>query len=101
MQADISGLGVDGVVSAETHSPQVEAAICEHLFRQGRMDIGEMIMQVWASYPYYTQFTSSPKESGISVDPAYIEQFTDLNQVLDALRNKDLEPALSYVHPAC
>ncbi len=46
LQADISGLGVEGVLSDESHSRELDAAICEHLFRQGRLDIGEMIIEV-------------------------------------------------------
>ena len=46
LQADISGLGVEGVLTDEKHSKQLDAAICEHLFRGGRMDIGEIIIEV-------------------------------------------------------
>ena len=46
LQADISGLGVEGVLSDKSHSRELDAAICEHLFRQGRLDIGEMIIEV-------------------------------------------------------
>ncbi len=28
------------------------------------------------------------------MEPNYVEQFSELNQVLDALRRKDVEPAL-------
>ncbi|XP_064382046.1 E3 ubiquitin-protein ligase RMND5A-like isoform X2 [Halichondria panicea] len=80
LQADISGLGVEGVLSDESHSRELDAAICEHLFRQGRLDIGEMIIE----------------DSGISVDPVYMEQFAGLNRVLEALRDRNMEPALEW-----
>ena len=37
---------------------------------------------------YYVQ------DSGLVIEPNYVEQFSELNQVLDALRRRDVEPAL-------
>ncbi len=34
------------------------------------------------------------QEGGLSIEPNYVEQFSELNQVLDALRRRDVEPAL-------
>jgi hypothetical protein len=34
------------------------------------------------------------QEAGLNIDPTYMEQFGGMNHVLEALRNKDVEPAL-------
>ena len=39
-------------------------------------------------------FSVSFQEVSLDVDPAYMDQFSGLNHVLEALRNKDVEPAL-------
>ena len=39
-------------------------------------------------------FSFSFQEVSLDVDPAYMDQFSGLNHVLEALRNKDVEPAL-------
>lgn len=81
-QSDISGMCMnDGVYSGEEASKQLNSVICEHLFRQGKLEVGERVM----------------KDSGLSMEPCYVEQFSELNQVLDALRRKDVEPALEWV----
>lgn len=46
MQSDTSGMSVEGVFCDNKHAQQLDAVICEHLLRQGRMDIGELIIQV-------------------------------------------------------
>ena len=46
MQSDTSGMGVEGVFAEVKNARQLDAVICEHLFRQGRMDVGEIIIQV-------------------------------------------------------
>ena len=38
------------------------------------------------------------QEVSLDVDPAYMDQFSGLNHVLEALRNKDVEPALEWAH---
>ena len=44
-QSDISGMCVEGVFSGE-RSKQLNMVICEHLFRQGKLDVGERVVQV-------------------------------------------------------
>lgn len=34
------------------------------------------------------------QDGGVKMEPNYVEQFSELNLVLDALRRKDVEPAL-------
>ena len=42
---DISGMCVEGVFSGE-HAKQLNMVICEHLFRQGKLDVAEKIVKV-------------------------------------------------------
>jgi hypothetical protein len=37
---------VDGVYSGEESLKQLNTVICEHLFRQGKLEIGERVMKV-------------------------------------------------------
>lgn len=34
------------------------------------------------------------QDGELNIEPNYVEQFSELNQVLDALTRKDVEPAL-------
>ena len=45
-QSEISGMCVEGVFSGERNK-QLNMVICEHLFRQGKLDVGERLVQVW------------------------------------------------------
>lgn len=36
----------------------------------------------------------SLQEAELSLDPSYLDQFTELNHVLEALRSRNVEPAL-------
>lgn len=78
-QLDISGICKEAVFAGEK-SNKLNTVICEHLFRQGKLAVGEALMQ----------------EAGLTIDPTYIEQFGDLNKVLNALRNKQADPALEW-----
>ena len=42
---------VDGVSCGEDCVRQLNTVICEHLFRQGKLDIGEIVMKVSTSGP--------------------------------------------------
>jgi len=35
-----------------------------------------------------------PQDGGLSIEPTYVEQFSELNEVLEAFTRKDVEPAL-------
>ena len=43
--SDISGMSVDSEFSRQP-CPELNKVICEHLFRQGKMEVGEALMQV-------------------------------------------------------
>lgn len=56
--------------------------ICEHFYRQGMLDIGEELV----------------KEAALTIDEKKKEPFFELNRILDALKRRDLEPALQWAH---
>lgn len=37
---------VEGIYSGDETSKQLNTVICEHLFRQGKLEIGERVMKV-------------------------------------------------------
>ena len=43
--ADISAMCVDGVFSGPP-CQELNKVVCEHLFRQGKMEVGEALMEV-------------------------------------------------------
>ncbi len=54
-QSDISGMCVEGVLTGE-HTQQLNSAICEHLVRQGKLDVGEKLVEVRNRYVWEIQF---------------------------------------------
>lgn len=54
--------------------------ICQHFYRQGMLEIAEELS----------------KEAGIKTEEGSKEPFTELNKILDCLRQHDLEPALEW-----
>ena len=78
-QAEISGgLCTDGAMFGEQCSGQLKMAIAQHLFREGKMEVGQALLQ----------------EAGISLPLEDIGKFSDMNRILDALSRKEVEPAL-------
>ncbi len=54
-QSDISGMCVEGVLTGE-HTQQLNSAICEHLVRQGKLDVGEKLVEVSSQSVWVIQF---------------------------------------------
>lgn len=54
--------------------------ICQHFYRQGMLEIAEELS----------------KEAGIKTEEGGKEPFTELNKILDCLRQHDLGPALEW-----
>ena len=73
---------------------ELNRVICEHLFRQGKMEVGEALRKVYTgpartSECVCTGGVSLPpslQEADLHVDHSYLDQFTELNHVLEALR---------------
>ena len=55
-------------------------AICDHLFRQGRLDIAKMLMS----------------EAELEIPTEHIAKFTDMHLILEALKAHRVEPAMLW-----
>lgn len=62
------------------NSKLLHRAICEHLLREGRMDVAETLMN----------------ETGLSHHEEFVAMFTEIHQIVQALRNRDVDPALQW-----
>ncbi|XP_014666113.1 PREDICTED: protein RMD5 homolog A-like [Priapulus caudatus] len=60
----------------------VNQVICQHFFRQGMLDIGEALI----------------REAGVDIADKSKEPFFEMNRILEALKNGDLQPALSWAY---
>ncbi|CAB4008734.1 Hypothetical predicted protein [Paramuricea clavata] len=61
-------------------SSALNEVLCQHFFRQGRLEIGESLV----------------KEADLSIDETKKLPFTELNFILDACRQRCLDHALRY-----
>ncbi|XP_020377486.1 E3 ubiquitin-protein transferase RMND5B [Rhincodon typus] len=77
---DVSGVGVDGVWDSPEKQQSLSEAVVEHLYRQGLLNVAEELC----------------RESGICIDLSQKEPFLELNRILEALRMRDLRPALEW-----
>ncbi|GFV76956.1 e3 ubiquitin-protein ligase RMND5A [Trichonephila clavipes] len=79
--ADFASTSNEEVFQGTENAKLLNQVICEHFLRQGMLDIAEELI----------------KETGLQMELQKKEPFTELNRILDALKRKDLEPALAYV----
>ncbi|XP_041049723.1 E3 ubiquitin-protein transferase RMND5B isoform X2 [Cetorhinus maximus] len=77
---DVSGVGVEGVWDSHEKQQFLSEAVVEHLYRQGLLNVAEELCQ----------------ESGICIDLSQKEPFLELNRILEALRMRNLRPALEW-----
>ncbi|GCC32122.1 E3 ubiquitin-protein transferase RMND5B [Chiloscyllium punctatum] len=77
---DVSAVGVDGVWDSSEKQQSLSEAVVEHLYQQGLLNVAEELCQ----------------ESGICIDLSQKEPFLELNRILEALRMRDLRPALEW-----
>ena len=99
--ADISAMNADGAFSGKP-CRELNTVVCEHLFRQGKMEVGEALMQVCVSVHSSPLVALSVdhtphqrlQEAELKLEPSYLDQFAELNLVLEALRARNVEPAL-------
>ncbi|XP_020610029.1 protein RMD5 homolog A-like [Orbicella faveolata] len=68
-----------GVFDGENAS-LLNEVLCEHLLRQGRLEIAEQLI----------------KEGNLQIDDTRKEPFTELNRILEACRERNLDPALEW-----
>ena len=55
-------------------------AVCDHLFRQGRLDIAKTLID----------------EAGLEISAEHIEKFADIHRILEALKQQDVRPAMEW-----
>ncbi|XP_067838316.1 E3 ubiquitin-protein ligase RMND5A isoform X3 [Heptranchias perlo] len=77
--ADISGVAIDGCWQTDSQRLLSEVMV-EHFFRQGMLDVAEELCQ----------------EAGLCIEGNQKEPFVELNRILEALRVRDLRPALEW-----
>ena len=102
---------------SEENSVQLSKAICEHLLREGRMDVAETLINVSyasSSVGIYVSFvhvlrmdgegvlfmrwnlfgSHAIQESGLSHHENFISMFTEIHHIAQSLRSKEVELAL-------
>ncbi|XP_014213776.1 protein RMD5 homolog A isoform X4 [Copidosoma floridanum] len=78
--ADFASTSREDVFSGAEKTHLLNQVICQHFYRQGMLDIADELAA----------------EAGIKTDEGRKEPFTELNHILDCLKQKNLEPALEW-----
>ncbi|XP_023213481.1 protein RMD5 homolog A-like isoform X1 [Centruroides sculpturatus] len=78
--ADFAATSNEEVFSSAENTQLLNQVISEHFLRQGMLDIAEELI----------------REAGLQIDNDKKEPFTELNRILDALKKRDLKPALEW-----
>ncbi|VEN42587.1 unnamed protein product [Callosobruchus maculatus] len=78
--ADFNATTREDVFASQEKINLINKVICQHFYRQGMHDVADELA----------------KEADITPEPHEKEPFTELNHILDCLKNKDLEPALAW-----
>lgn len=78
--ADFAATSREDVFAASDKLALINNVICQHFYRQGMHDVAEALAL----------------EADITPETHEKEPFTELNHILDCLKSKDLEPALSW-----
>ncbi|KAH0808360.1 hypothetical protein GEV33_014435 [Tenebrio molitor] len=78
--ADFAATSREDVFASSEKINLINKVICQHLYRQGMQDVADALVS----------------DADISPEVHNKEPFTELNHILDSLKNKDLEPALAW-----
>ncbi|XP_008561091.1 E3 ubiquitin-protein ligase RMND5A isoform X1 [Microplitis mediator] len=78
--ADFASTSREDVFNGAEKTQLLNQVICQHFYRQGMLDIAEELAS----------------ETGIKTDDSKKEPFTELNKILDCLKQRNLEPALEW-----
>ncbi|EFN90030.1 protein RMD5 homolog A isoform X2 [Harpegnathos saltator] len=78
--ADFASTSREDVFCGPEKSHLLNQVICQHFYRQGMLDIADELAA----------------EAGIKTDEGRKEPFTELNFILDCLKQRNLEPALEW-----
>ncbi|XP_042897976.1 E3 ubiquitin-protein ligase RMND5A isoform X3 [Parasteatoda tepidariorum] len=78
--ADFATTSNEDVFQGSENAKLLNQVISEHFLRQGMLEIAEELI----------------KETGLQMEQNKREPFSELNRILDALKRKDLKPALTW-----
>lgn len=78
--ADFASTSREDVFNGPEKSHLLNQVICQHFYRQGMLDIADELAA----------------ETGVKTEEGRKEPFTELNHILDCLKQKNLEPALEW-----
>ncbi|WAR21795.1 RMD5A-like protein [Mya arenaria] len=79
--AEFSAVFTESAFEKEDCRELLNEIVCEHFLRQGKLDIAETLNE----------------EAGLNLDPTQMEPFLEIHRILEALKRKNLQPALSWV----
>jgi len=80
--SDFSSVVTDAQFEAPEHADQLNNVVSEHFLRQGMLDIAECLIQ----------------ESSLKLEDTQKEPFLELHRILEALKARELGPALQWTH---
>ncbi|XP_067008364.1 E3 ubiquitin-protein ligase RMND5A [Anabrus simplex] len=78
--SDFASTSREDVFSAPEKVQLLNQVICQHFYRQGMLDIADELAQ----------------EAGLQMEDGGKEPFSELNRILDNLKQRDLSPALEW-----
>ncbi|PNF29275.1 RMD5-like protein A [Cryptotermes secundus] len=78
--ADFASTSREDVFSGSDKVQLLNQVICQHFYRQGMLDIADELAQ----------------EAGLKMEDGGKEPFSELNRILDSLKQRDLGPALEW-----
>ncbi|KAF7995065.1 hypothetical protein HCN44_004537 [Aphidius gifuensis] len=78
--ADFASTSREDVFNGPEKSHLLNQVICQHFYRQGMLDIADELAA----------------ETGVKTEEGRKEPFTELNHILDCLKQRNLEPALEW-----
>ncbi|XP_063221826.1 E3 ubiquitin-protein ligase RMND5A [Bacillus rossius redtenbacheri] len=78
--SDFASTSREDVFSSPEKAQLLNQIICQHFYRQGMLDIADELAQ----------------EAGLKIEDGDKEPFTELNRILDCLKQRDLGPALQW-----
>jgi len=78
---DLGPVSHNGIFAGES-AKKLTQVVTQHFYRQGMLNIGDKLYL----------------ESGITLEDKYKEPFVELHRILDSLKQRELEPALTWTN---
>jgi len=83
--SDFSSVVTEGAFDGDDQTAQINNVICEHFLRQGMLEIAESLIE----------------DSQMGIQSQQKEPFLELHRILEALKSRDLQPALNWAQANC